>query len=255
MANIEKEYLVKRGTQEYTPISELFNGVRILNVNGFTSTGAPKNIYTAAWINSQAEDYMVTLQESREGEDYDVVIRDNTDIEITFIVGDKYADTDIDVRVTHDAFIAYMTDGALYVKSNYTDRAMKVVCLKEYKPTLVRLKRQAKNNYITGTITLHALDTRAGDDDGYIGNPYPTTSEEGGGGGGGEPLSINTTQVYDPYFGKTQQDLNKQFAQGGGGGSGVTFEVVGDTLNITTEELSGNVSIYVEDDTLYIQTT
>lgn len=213
MANIEKEYLVKRGTQEYTPISELFNGVRILKVNGFTSTGAPKNIYTAAWINSQAEDYMVTLQESREGEDYDVVIRDNTDIEITFIVGDKYADTDIDVRVTHDAFIAYMTDGALYVKSNYTDRAMKVVCLKEYKPTLVRLKRQAKNNYITGTITLHALDTRAGDDDGYIGNPYPTTSEEGGGGGGGEPLSINTTQVYDPYFGKTQQELNKQFAQ------------------------------------------
>lgn len=255
MANIEKEYLVKRGTQEYTPISELFNGVRILKVNGFTSTGAPKNIYTAAWINSQAEDYMVTLQESREGEDYDVVIRNNTDIEITFIVGDKYADTDIDVRVTHDAFIAYMTDGALYVKSNYTDRAMKVVCLKEYKPTLVRLKRQAKNNYITGTITLHALDTRAGDDDGYIGNPYPTTSEEGGGGGGGEPLSINTTQVYDPYFGKTQQDLNKQFAQGGGGGSGVTFEVVGDTLNITTEEPSGNVSIYVEDDTLYIQTT
>lgn len=218
MANIEKEYLVKRGTQEYTPISELFNGVRILKVNGFTSTGAPKNIYTAAWINSQAEDYMVTLQESREGEVYDVVIRDNTDIEITFIVGDKYADTDIDVRVTHDAFIAYMTDGALYVKSNYTDRAMKVVCLKEYKPTLVRLKRQAKNNYITGTITLHALDTRAGDDDGYIGNPYPTTSEEGGGGGGGEPLSINTTQVYDPYFGKTQQELNKQFAQGGGGG-------------------------------------
>ena len=252
MANIEKEYLVKRGTQEYTPISELFNGVRILKVNGFTSTGAPKNIYTAAWINSQAEDYMVTLQESREGEDYDVVIRDNTDIEITFIVGDKYADTDIDVRVTHDAFIAYMTDGALYVKSNYTDRAMKVVCLKEYKPTLVRLKRQAKNNYITGTITLHALDTRAGDDDGYIGNPYPTTSEEGGGGGGGgEPLSINTTQVYDPYFGKTQQDLNKQFAQG----SGVTFEVVDDTLYITTEEPSGNVSIYVEDDTLYIQTT
>lgn len=38
-------------------------------------------------------------------------------------------------------------------------------------------------------------------------------------------------------------------------GSGVTFEVVDDTLYITTEEPSGNVSIYVEDDTLYIQTT
>jgi hypothetical protein len=132
---------------------------------------------------------------------------------------------------------------------------MRCVCLKEYKPTLVRLKRQAKNNYITGTITLHALDTRAGDDDGYIGNPYPATSEEGGG-GGGEPLSINTTQVYDPYFGKTQQELNKQFAQGGGGGgSGVTFEVVGNTLYIETEEPSGDVSIFVENDTLYIQTT
>ncbi len=34
-------------------------------------------------------------------------------------------------------------------------------------------------------------------------------------------------------------------------GSGVTFDVVEDTLYITTEELS----IYVEDDTLYIQTT
>lgn len=254
MANIEKEYLVKRGSQEYTPISELFKGVRILKVEGLASTGAPKNIYTASWVNSQTEDYMVTTQETREGEDYDVVLRNNTDIEITFIVGDKYADTDIDVRVTHDAFIAYMTDGALYVKSNYTDRAMRCVCLKEYKPTLVRLKRQTKNNYITGTLTLHALDTRAGDDDGYVGNPYPTTSEEGGG-GGGEPLSINTTQVYDPYFGKTQQELNKQFAQGGGGGSGVTFEVVGDTLYITTEEPSGDVSIFVENDTLYIQTT
>lgn len=38
-------------------------------------------------------------------------------------------------------------------------------------------------------------------------------------------------------------------------GSGVTFEVVGDTLNITTEDPSGNVSILVENDTLYIQTT
>lgn len=205
MKSIESGYLVKRGTQEFTPIAQLFAGVRILKIDGFTSTGEAKNIYTASWVDSQAEDYMVTTKKEVDGETYDVVVRNNVDLDITFIVGARYGAED--VRAAHDAFIAYMTDGALYVKSEYVDRVMKCVCLKEYKPTTVKLHR-GDGSHIIGTITLHTLDSRAGDNDGYIANPYPTTSE------GDTPVptpssQVLTSNVYDTRLAATQATLNQ----------------------------------------------
>ena len=229
MANIANEYLVKRGSESFATIASKFGGVRILKIDGFTSVGKPINIYTAQWVNSQGEDYMVTSQVEISGTTYDAIFRENVDLEITFIVGDKYGAND--VRQQHDAFIAYMTDGALHIKSNYTDRTMRAVCLKEYKPTTIQLKRPQGRNYMMGTLTLHTLDIRDGSDDGYIGNPYVQPS------GGDTPTPtptpttpINTTDVYDAALGATQAALNQTF----NAKSNVQVRVQGTTLVITT---------------------
>lgn len=233
MADIANEYLVKRGNQEFATIASLFPGVRILKIDGYTALGEVKNIYTASWVNSQREDYMVTSQQTIGGIDYDVVFRANVDLEITFAVSDKYDQTaeEFDVRQRHDAFVAYMTDGALLLKSQYVERTLECVCLKPYKPTTEKLKRTRGTNYMIGTITLHTLDVRAGDDDGYVGNPYPVPS-----GGGGDvptptPISAYTDNVFDLHYNKMQSELNQEFAQK----SKVQMTYSNETLSITIE--------------------
>lgn len=228
MANIANEYLVKRGSQSFATIASLFSGVRILKIDGFTSVGKPINIYTAQWVNAQEEDYMVTSKVTIDDVDYDAVFRENVDLSITFIVADKYGA--VDVRQSHDAFIAYMTDGALHLKSNYAQRTMRCVCLKEYKPTVEKLQRPTGKNYIMGTITLHTLDVRDGDNDGYVGNPYMEPS------GGDTPTppapstTVYTDNVYDRGLAAYQSALNNTFAQH----TKVHVSVVGTTLMITT---------------------
>ena len=198
MADIATKYYVRRGNQEFATIASLFGGVRILKIEGMTGVGSAKNIYTASWIDSQSEDYMVVG---------DSVVRENVDINITFIVSNKYGA--VDVRQQHDAFVAYMTDGELYLKSDYIGRTLLCVCLKDYKPTTEHLKRTGNNDYIIGTITLHALDNRAGDDDGYIGNPYPTSGDTPT--PPTPPQQVSTTNVYDAALGATQATLNQRF--------------------------------------------
>ena len=233
MDKLENSYLVKRGDQDFRTISSMFAGVRILKIDGFTSKGKPVNIYTAQWVDSQTEDYMVTKQVTQDEETYDVVIRENVDLNITFIVDDKIRQGSstpaTDVRTMHDSFVSYMTDGELYIKSLYTERIMRCVCLKEYKPTTERLKRVSGQNYIIGTLSLHTLDDRAGSDDGYSGNPYPTPS--GGGGGGGDTDLINAQFVKDYNLNKTQDVLNQEFSQI----PVVGFQVQGETLILTID--------------------
>lgn len=156
MADIANEYLVKRGSASFATVASMFAGVRILKVTSLNAVGKPTNIYTAQWVNAQAEDYMITSKELINGVETDVIYRENVDIEVTFIVGDKYGASD--VGVSHDAFVAYMMGGEIHLKSNYANKAVRCVCLKDYKPTTEKMKRPNGNNYIIGTITLHALD-------------------------------------------------------------------------------------------------
>ncbi len=228
MANIENEYLVKRGNNDFATIASLFTGVRILKMDGFLAKGKPINIYTAQWVNSQAEDYMVADTVTVNGVEYDAIFRENVDIDITFIVGDKYGASD--VRAVHDAFVAYITDGALYLKSNYVDRILRCVCLKEYSPTTEKLKRPSGRNYIIGTITLHSLDAQAGENDGYIDNPYPTPSSSDVTPPPTPTGQIYTTDVYDASLNATQAVLNRKFNTY----NKVTVSVSGKTLMITT---------------------
>lgn len=143
----------------FVNIETMFNGLRILKMDGFLAKGKPVNIYTAQWIDSQEEDFLITT--ISETTNNPVVIRENTDIEITFIIRKKYAtnpSVSFDVQSVHDNFISYMTDSDVWIQSSYVNnKYVHCVCLKEYKPTTQKMKRGDKS-WIMGTITMHCLN-------------------------------------------------------------------------------------------------
>ena len=152
-------YQVKNTSNgEFTNIETMFDGLRILKMDGFLARGKPVNIYTAQWVDQQDEDFLITTIDNN---DNPVVIRENTDIEITFIIRKKYATNpseSFDVLSVHDAFISYMTDSDVWIKSSYVNnKYVHCVCLKEYKPTTQKMQRGEKS-WIMGTITMHCLN-------------------------------------------------------------------------------------------------
>jgi len=139
----------------FQDITTMFDGVAVLKLDGMLAKGEPVNVYTAQWIDSQQEDFMIT---TLDGNDNPVVVRKNVDLELTFIVRQKYATATIDVQTVHDNFVDYITGSDVWLKSSYVgNKYVHCVCLKEYKPTTVKLGR-GDNSYIMGTITLHCLD-------------------------------------------------------------------------------------------------
>ena len=139
----------------FQDITTMFDGVAVLKLDGMLAKGEPVNVYTAQWIDSQQEDFMITTLDSS---DNPVVVRKNVDLELTFIVRQKYATGTIDVQTVHDNFVDYITGSDIWLKSSYVgNKYVHCVCLKEYKPTTVKLGR-GDNSYIMGTITLHCLD-------------------------------------------------------------------------------------------------
>lgn len=154
--NSSNRYFVKNtASGTFSDITTLYDGVAVLKLTGLLDKGKPVNIYTEQWINKQAEDFMITTEDQSHNP---VVIRENVNIELTFIVRQKYASTTIDVQSVHDNFVAYMTNSDVWLKSSYLgNKYVHCVCLSEYSPTTVSLGR-GNNSYIMGTITLHALD-------------------------------------------------------------------------------------------------
>lgn len=139
----------------FQDITTMFDGVAVLKLDGMLAKGEPVNVYTAQWIDSQQEDFLITTLDSS---DNPVVVRKNVDLELTFIVRQKYATGTIDVQTVHDNFVDYITGSDVWLKSSYVgNKYVHCVCLKEYKPTTVKLGR-GDNSYIMGTITLHCLD-------------------------------------------------------------------------------------------------
>lgn len=139
----------------FQDITTMFDGVAVLKLDGMLAKGEPVNVYTAQWIDSQQEDFIIT---TLDGNDNPVVVRKNVDLELTFIVRQKYATGTIDVQTVHDNFVDYITGSDVWLKSSYVgNKYVHCVCLKEYKPTTVKLGR-GNNSYMMGTITLHCLD-------------------------------------------------------------------------------------------------
>lgn len=144
----EKYFFRKKTTDDWDDVTELFDGLRVLKIDGYNKLGKPVNVYTAQWVDTQSEDYVIA------GND---VIYENGDIEITFIISGRYAVNSISVEEVHDDFKEYMTKGDLYVKSKYTGKEVRCACLEGYAPTTEDYKRGVKS-YVMGTIKLHCLD-------------------------------------------------------------------------------------------------
>lgn len=160
-------YFTKNSESDpWEDITSKFDGVRILKIDGFLAKGKPVNIFTQQWLSNQEEDFLIT---ALNGNGNPVVIRENVDIEMTFIVKRKYAASDIDVQTVHDNFVDYMTSSDIYLKSAYFgNKYVHCVCLESYQPTDVKLNRKnynansqvtVDNSYIIGTLKFHCLDT------------------------------------------------------------------------------------------------
>ena len=155
MNGINTYFTKNSESSSWEDITSKFDGVRILKMDGFLAKGKPINIFTQQWLSNQEEDFLITTLDDN---NRPVVIRENVNIEITFIVRQKYASNTIDVQTVHDNFVAYMTNSDVWLKSSYLgNKYVHCVCLNEYKPTTINLER-GDNSYIMGTITLHALD-------------------------------------------------------------------------------------------------
>lgn len=167
MNNSANRYFVKNALNgSFVDITTQFQGVAVLMLTGMIGKGKPVNIFTQQWIDTQEEDFMITTEVTTTTNGVQtsmpVVIRENVDIELTFIVRKKYASanaqSNFNVLTTHDTFVDYMTKSDVWLKSSYVgNKYVHCVCLKEYKPTTVKLER-GNDSYIIGTITFHTLD-------------------------------------------------------------------------------------------------
>lgn len=155
MNGINTYFTKNSESASWEDITSKFDGVRILKMDGYLAKGEPINIFTQQWLSNQKEDFLITTLDDNNNP---VVIRKNVDLELTFIVRQKYATGTIDVQTVHDNFVDYITGSDVWLKSSYVgNKYVHCVCLKEYKPTMVKLGR-GDNSYIMGTITLHCLD-------------------------------------------------------------------------------------------------
>lgn len=154
--DLTNKYFVKNTSEgTYTDFTTLFDGLRILKIDGFYAKGGAKNVYTASWEYEEAEDFTIVMQDST---DTVKIIRECTDIDITFIIKQKYATNSIDVLTQHKLFVDYMTNTDVWIKNGYHSEATAhCVCLKEYKPTTEKYQR-GTDSYVMGTITLHKLE-------------------------------------------------------------------------------------------------
>lgn len=149
-----KYYLKNTANGSFADVTTLFDGVNILKISGLSSLGKTVNVFTQQWVNSQEEDFLITTLDNHNNP---VVIRENVDIKITFIVGKRYANSNIDVQDVCDNFIAYMTNSDVWVASTYMGKQAHCMALNGFEPQTIKLQR-GNNSYIIGELTLHTLD-------------------------------------------------------------------------------------------------
>lgn len=160
---IDKYYFSETGESGTWTDFTNWSGVRVLAVSGFDEIGESVNVYTAQWVDSDIEDYVCTKQGTRikngVSVNYDIVVRKNIDIELTFIVSQRYTNQTISVQSMYDTVVdTICNSGDIYIKSAYTGKIAHCVCLKSFKPTAVKLHR-GRNSYILATIPLHLLQS------------------------------------------------------------------------------------------------
>jgi len=154
--SLKNKYFVKRNsTDSWVDITTLFDGLRVLAIDGFDEIGDSLNVYTAQWQDGE-EDFLIT---SEDGQGNPVITRANTELQMTFIVSRRYSSTTIDEQSVYNSAVKWMArDGDFYIKSTYSGMESHVVCLKGFKPTAIKLRRGDKS-FILATIPLHNIET------------------------------------------------------------------------------------------------
>lgn len=146
---LQKYYVKSSQANSYSDVTTLFNGVNILSVAGLDDIGKAVNVYNEQWITSDQEDFLVTTNNG-------VIVRENTNIKVTFIVGRRYANSAIDVQTVYDSFISFMTSKDLWIASTYIGKETHCVALDGFEPKTIKYHRGV-DTYILGEITLHQL--------------------------------------------------------------------------------------------------
>lgn len=145
-------YIKNTENGTFQDITTMFDGVRVLEVKGVAEKGKAVNVYHEQWIDSDKEDFLIT---SNNG----IIVRENVDIEVTFLVHQRYASDNIDVKTQHDLFVKYLTDKDVWIRTGYQNNVVAhCVCLDAYEPTTMKLQRNESANYALGTIKLHCLE-------------------------------------------------------------------------------------------------
>lgn len=151
MKKLNGKYFLKNTENgNYSDVTTLFDGVNILAVEGFDARGKALNVYVEQWIDG-GTDFMITSDDGQ-------IVRENTDITITFIVGQRYANATIDTQTVYDSFVDYMTNTDVWIKSSYVGKQVHCVCIDNVEPTTIKLHR-GNNTYILGKIQLKTLET------------------------------------------------------------------------------------------------
>ena len=147
---ITNKYFVKNSESgSFVDVTTLFDGVSILAVEGLDSRGKALNVYIEQWITG-GTDFMIT---SNNGQ----IVRENVDIKVVFIVGQRYANETIDTQAVYDSFVDYMTNTDVWVKSAYVGKQVHCVATDKVEPKTIKLHR-GSNTYILGEIQLHCIE-------------------------------------------------------------------------------------------------
>lgn len=148
---IKNKYFVKNTINgNFTDVTNLFQGVNILAVEGFNARGKSINTYVEQWVTG-GTDFMIT---SNNGQ----IVRENVDIKVVFIVGQRYANETIDTQEVYDSFVDYMTNTDVWIKSSYVGKQVHCACIDKVEPKTIKLHRGG-NSYILGEIQLNTLET------------------------------------------------------------------------------------------------
>ena len=148
---ITNKYFVKNTTNgSFTDVTTLFDGVNILAVEGFDARGKALNVYVEQWIDG-GTDFMIT---SNNGQ----IVRENVDIKVVFIVGQRYANSTINTQTVYDSFVDYMTNTDVWIKSTYVGKQVHCVATDKIEPKTIKLHR-GSDSYILGEIQLNTLES------------------------------------------------------------------------------------------------
>ena len=148
---ITNKYFVKNTTNgSFIDVTTLFDGVNILAVEGFDARGKALNVYVEQWIDG-GTDFMIT---SNNGQ----IVRENVDIKVVFIVGQRYANSTINTQTVYDSFVDYMTNTDVWIKSAYVGKQVHCVATDKIEPKTIKLHR-GSDSYILGEIQLTTLES------------------------------------------------------------------------------------------------